>query len=74
MHGADQRDERKQLGVEAYDLHTLRYRSIHELVQHGSTDDEIASYSGHPTQAMIEKYAGAARQRMRAGHAPKKRQ
>lgn len=67
------RDERKRLGVEAYDLHALRYRGIHELALYGCTDDEIASYSGHTTKAMIEKYAGAARQRMRAGQAHKKR-
>ena len=68
------RDERKRRGVETYDLHALRYRGIHELALHGCTDDEIASYSGHTTKAMIEKYAGAARQRMRAGQAHKKRQ
>ncbi len=68
------RDERKRLGVEAYDLHALRYRGIHELALRGCTDDEIASYSGHTTKAMIEKYAGAARQRMLAGQAHKKRQ
>lgn len=68
------REERKRLGVVAYDLHALRYRGIHELALHGCTDDEIASYSGHTTKAMIEKYAGAARQRVRAGQAHKKRQ
>ena len=68
------RDERKRRGVETYDLHALRYRGIHELALHGCTDDEIASYSGHTTKAMIEKYAGAVRQRMRAGQAHKKRQ
>ncbi|GAB5438260.1 MAG: hypothetical protein FalmKO_33850 [Falsiruegeria mediterranea] len=68
------RDERRRLGVEAYDLYALRYRGIHELALHGCTDDEIASYSGHTTKAMIERYAGAAKQRIRAGQAHKKRQ
>ena len=68
------RDERKRHGVEAYDLHALHYRGILELALHGCTDDEIASYSGQTTKAMIEKYAGAARHWMRAGQAQKKRQ
>lgn len=68
------RRERVRLGVEAYDLHALRYRGIQELAMFGCDDDEIASYSGHTTKSMIEKYAGAARQKMRAGQAAKKRQ
>ncbi len=52
------RDERKRLGVEAYDLHALRYRGIHELALHGYTDYEIASYSGHTTKAMIKNIRG----------------
>ena len=39
----------------------------------GCDDDEIASYSGHTTKAMILKYAGAARQEMRAKQAAGKR-
>ena len=68
------RDESKRLGFEVYELHALRHRGIYQLASHGCTDDEIASYSGHTTKAMIEKHAGAARQRMRAGQAHKKRQ
>ena len=67
-------EERKRLNVEAYDLHALRYLGIYELALHGCTDDWIASYSGHTTKAMIEKHAGAARQRTRAGQAHRKRQ
>ena len=66
--------ERKRLGLEAYDLHALRYRGIKELAWAGCDDDEIASYSGHVTKAMIEKYAGEARQEMRARQARTKRQ
>jgi len=65
--------ERKRLGVAAYDLHALRYRGIKELAWAGCTDDEIAAYSGHETLAMIRKYAGEARQVMRALQAREKR-
>nr|WP_237399131.1 tyrosine-type recombinase/integrase [Rhodovulum sulfidophilum] len=65
--------ERRRLGLEAYDLHALRYRGVQELALHGCTDDEIAAYSGHATKAMIEKYAGEARQIMRARQAAEKR-
>lgn len=66
--------ERKRLGLEAYDLHALRYRGVMELAWGGCTDDEIAAYSGHATKAMIEKYAGEARQITRARQARDKRQ
>ena len=58
------RAERIRLGLEAYDLHALRYRGVMELAWAGCTDDEIASFSGHATMAMIKKYAGEARQIM----------
>ncbi len=65
--------ERRRLGLEAYDLHALRYRGVMELAWAGCSDDEIASYSGHATKEMIEKYAGEARQIMRARQAREKR-
>ncbi|MFN3823598.1 MAG: tyrosine recombinase XerC [Pseudorhodobacter sp.] len=68
------RKERVRLGLEAYDLHGLRYRSIKELAWAGCKDDEIAAYSGHATIAMIAKYAGEARQETRARQAREKRQ
>lgn len=67
------RDERKRLGLERYDLHALRYRGVMELARVGCDDDEIASYSGHASKDMIRKYAGIARQRMRAAQAAAKR-
>ena len=67
------RDERRQLGLLNYDLHALRYRGIMELAWAGCTDDEIAAFSGHASSAMIRKYAGAARQEMRARSAAEKR-
>lgn len=66
--------ERKRLGLEAFDLHALRYRGIKELAWAGCDDDEIASYSGHKSKEMIAKYAGEARQEMRARQARIKRQ
>lgn len=65
--------ERRRLGLEAFDLHALRYRGVRELAWAGCTDDEIASYSGHATTAMISKYAGEARQEMTARRARLKR-
>lgn len=65
--------ERVRLGVEIHDLHALRYRGVMELAWHGCDDDQIASYSGHSTKEMIVKYAGEARQIMRARQAREKR-
>ena len=65
--------ERKRLGLEEFDLHALRYRGVMELAWSGCTDDEIAAYSGHTTLTMIRKYAGEARQIMRARQARAKR-
>lgn len=65
--------ERKRLGLMAFDQHALRYRGVMELAWAGCTDDEIASYSGHSSKKMIIKYAGEARQIMRARQAAAKR-
>ncbi len=65
--------ERKRLGLSDYDQHALRYRGVMELAWAGCNDGEIASYSGHTSEAMIRKYAGEARQRMRAQQARAKR-
>lgn len=65
--------ERKRLGLMAFDQHALRYRGVMELAWAACTDDEIASYSGHTSKAMIVKYAGEARQIMRARQAAAKR-
>ncbi|PZX15472.1 site-specific recombinase XerD [Celeribacter halophilus] len=65
--------ERKRLGLVDFDQHALRYRGVMDLAWAGCTDDEIASYSGHTTKAMIAKYAGEARQIMQARQAAAKR-
>ena len=66
--------ERQRLGVEAHDLHALRYRGVMDLALAGCTDEEIGSISGHESKAMIRKYAGDARQIMLAKSANKKRE
>ena len=65
--------ERYRVGTEDFDLHALRYRGVHELAWAGCSDEEIAGYSGHDSLAMIRKYAGEARQIMRARQAKEKR-
>jgi hypothetical protein len=65
--------ERKRLGVEAFDLHALRYRGVQELARAGCTDEEIAAYSGHESLSMIRHYSQGARQEARADQAATKR-
>lgn len=67
------RAERGRLGLLEYDLHAMRYRGVMELAWAGCADDEISSYSGHATIAMVRKYAGKARQIMLAKSAKRKR-
>ena len=67
------RSERQRLGLLEFDLHALRYRGVMELAWANCTDDEIAAFSGHASIAMIRKYAGEARQEMRARSAAEKR-
>lgn len=66
------RAERERLAVLEHDLHALRYRGVMELAWAGCDDDEIMSYSGHKTKKMVVKYAGFARQVMRAESARNK--
>lgn len=47
--------------------------SIQEFARADCTGDEIMSYSGHNTKAMVEKYAGEVRQEAAAKRARKKR-
>lgn len=66
--------ERERLGMKGtFDQHGLRYRGLMELAWAGCDDDEIMSYSGHNNKAMVIKYAGLARQIMRAKSASEKR-
>jgi len=65
--------QRKRLDPMAFDQHALRYRGVMEQAWAGCDDDEIASYSGHTSKAMIRKYAAEVRQIMRARQAAAKR-
>ena len=65
--------ERKRLGLMDFDQNALRYRGVMDFAWAECTDDQIASYTGHTTKAMIAKYAGEARQIMRAREAAAKR-
>jgi len=64
---------RRRMQLEQFDLHALRYRGIKELAWAGCSEDEIKSFSGHATDAMVRKYAGEARQIMRVRQAAEKR-
>lgn len=57
---------RREIGAEAYDIHSLRYSAAAELAAAGCSDDLIAAVTGHSSAAMVKKYAGAARQKVRA--------
>src|ERR1051325_8741169 len=57
---------RRGIGAEAFDIHSLRYSAAAELAAAGCSDDLIAAVTGHSSAAMVKKYAGAARQKVRA--------
>jgi len=58
---------------EAHDTHALRYTTTAELAALGCDDDLIMAVTGHRTKMMVAKYAGAARQKVRAIEAQKRR-
>jgi integrase len=64
---------RKQIGAEAYDIHSLRYSAAAELAALGCSDELIQSVTGHSTTAMVVKYAGPERQKARAKEAQGRR-
>lgn len=64
---------RKQIGAEDYDIHALRYSAASELAEAGCSDAVIQAVTGHQTSAMVAKYAGAARQKVRAKEGQEKR-
>lgn len=67
-------DVRRDIGAEAYDIHSLRYSAAAELAQAGCSDELIAAVTGHATAAMVRKYSGAARQKVRAIEAQARRE
>ena len=58
---------------EAHDTHALRYTTTAELAALGCDDDLIMAVTGHRSKAMVAKYAGAARQKLRALDAQNRR-
>ena len=64
---------RKKIGAEAYDQHALRYTAAAELAAAGCSDELIEAVTGHKSRAMVARYAGAARQKVRAIEAQGKR-
>ena len=64
---------RVKIGAEAHDLHGLRYSAASELAAAGCTDEQIQAITGHTTTAMVRRYAGAARQKVRAKEAQERR-
>lgn len=57
---------RREVGAEAYDIHSLRYTATAELARVGLDDDQIMAITGHKTHRMVQLYAGAERQKARA--------
>lgn len=64
---------RKEIGADDYDIHSLRYSTASELASLGCSDDLIMAITGHNTVAMVAKYAGAERQKIRALNAQARR-
>ena len=64
---------RRQIGAEAYDIHSLRYTTAAELAEAGCSDELIMAVTGHKTMAMVAKYAGVSRQKSRAKEAQDRR-
>lgn len=66
-------DVRKKIGAEDYDIHSLRYSAAADLAAAGCSDELISAVTGHTTMEMVRKYAGPARQKVRAIEAQGKR-
>lgn len=64
---------RKDIGAEAYDIHAIRHTVASEIAAGEGDDDEVMAMTGHTTKSMAAHYAGAARQKVRAEKAQKRR-
>lgn len=64
---------RKEIAAEAYDIHGLRHTTAAELAKAGCSDELIAAVTGHTTQAMVRRYSGPTRQKVRAIEAQERR-
>ena len=65
---------KKELGLEAYTSHGLRYSAASELAEAGCTDQQIAAITGHRSLPMVRKYSQGANQRRLAIEAMAKRE
>jgi integrase len=64
---------RAQIGALPFTIHGWRYTAASQLAAAGATDDEVQAITGHKSRAMVMKYAGAQRQRVRATSGQSKR-
>lgn len=64
---------RESIGAQRFDIHGLRYSAAAELAAAGCSDELIAAVTGHATATMVRKYAGPARQKIRAIEAQDRR-
>ncbi|NQX96150.1 MAG: tyrosine-type recombinase/integrase [Erythrobacter sp.] len=68
------RPVRKRSGTYAYTLHGLRYSAVVEMAEAGVSDRDIMAVTGHKTTAMVTKYAGEARTKVRSKRAQEARE
>lgn len=54
---------RKQIGLEEYSFHGLRYSAAGGLAEADCTDHQIAAITGHKSLSMIQKYLKNANQK-----------
>lgn len=66
-------DVRKEIGAEAWDIHSLRHTAASELAALGLSDEHIMAITGHASHGMVRLYAGPAAQKARAKEAQKAR-
>lgn len=58
---------RRQIGAEAYDIHSLRHSAASEIASlPGMTADHVRALTGHSAVQMVRLYAGEAMQKARA--------
>jgi integrase len=63
-------DLRRQIGAEAYDIHSLRHSAASEIASlPGMTADHVRAITGHSAVSMVRLYAGEAMQKARAKEA-----
>lgn len=64
---------RGEIGAEEHTIHDIRHTVASEIGADGD-DSDVMSITGHTTSAMVQHYAGAARQKARAAKVQKRRE